>query len=230
MAASNKIKPHQTSLLIAGFATLAGFLIPLVRQVLLPVIYLNTHLHELSHALMAVATGARVEEILVHANGSGETPVAGGYILPIASAGYLGASVFGAAMIFFGRAEKSARATLITLACLLTFSMIAWVRGDGVGIASGFGWIAALAGMAFFLRGLPLVFCCQFLGLQQCLNSFQSLFVLVRISADTDMHSDAKILQTATLIPSVVWALGWSAFSLFLVYIALSKSWQPAKR
>jgi len=227
MNKANKIPPHQTTLLIAGFATLAGFLVPIVRQILLPVLYLNTHLHEMSHALMAKLTGADVEKIVVNANGSGVTPVIGGNLLLIASAGYLGASLFGAAMIYFGRAEKSARMTLLVLALLLTLSMVMWVRGDQVGIVSGLGWIVALAAMALFLRGAPLVFCCQFLGLQQCLNAVQALFALVEISAGTEVHSDASILQSATGIPSVVWAIGWSAFSLALVVWSLKRSWLP---
>lgn len=201
---------------------------PVARQVLLPVLYLNTHLHELSHALVAQFTGAEVEKIVVNANGSGLTPVMGGNILLIASAGYIGASVFGVAMIYFGRSEKGARWTLGMVAALLSLSMLIWVRGDAVGVVSGFGWIVALALGAIFLRGKVSVFFCQFLGLQQCLDAALSLLALVKLSEATEVHSDASILQAATGIPSVVWALGWTAFSLGLMFLALRKSWKPA--
>jgi len=226
MKARPSLKPHQTSLVVAGFATLLGFLVPFVRQALLPIAYLNTHLHEMSHALVAEATGAQVQGIDVYANGSGVTPVVGGNLLLIASAGYVGASIFGAAMIYFGRTEKLARATLATLAVLLTCSMLLWVRGDVVGVVSGIGWIAVLGVVAVFVRGRPLMFICQFLGLQQCLNAVQSLFVLVDLSAGTELHSDASILQSVTGIPSILWALGWSALSLFLVFVTLRVAWQ----
>ncbi len=230
MKSNIKIRPHQTTLLVAGFATLAGFLVPILRQLLLPVLYLNTHLHELSHALTAQATGADVEKILVNANGGGVTPIVGGNILIVASAGYLGATVFGAAMLYFGRSEKSARSMLATLAVLLTFSMVVWVRGDVVGEISGAGWICALALMSMFLKQGWLMFSCQFLGLQQCLNSFQSLFTLVKISAETEVHSDASILQSNTGIPSLIWALGWAVFSLVMVAWSLKLSWKPAPK
>jgi len=224
------MRPHQSTLLIAGFATLAGFLIPIVRELLLPVFYLNTHLHEFSHALVAQATGAEVQKIVVHADGSGVTPVVGGSLLLIASAGYLGASIFGAAMIYFGREQRSARISLVALALLLTLSMAVWVRGDLVGELWGAAWIVIVGGIAAFVRGNALVFCCQFLGLQQCLNSVQSLFSLVKIVTATEVHSDAGILQDATGIPAVAWAVAWSVFSLVLVAITLRKSWQPAPK
>ncbi len=227
MKPRSQIKPHQSALLIAGVATLAGLLIPVVQKVLLPVVYLNTHLHELSHALMAQFTGGEAEHIIVNANGGGVTPVAGGSIVLTASAGYVGASIFGAAMIYFGRSEKGARATLLVLAAMLTFSMIVWVRGDFVGEVAGVGWIIALPLIALFVRKTPLVFCCQFLGLQQCLNSVKSVFELVQITAATETHSDASILQEATHIPSIVWALAFAAFSLALVLWSLRKSWSP---
>lgn len=229
MKTPSKLRPHQSTLLIAGFATMAGFVLPVIRQILLPVLYLNTHLHELSHALVAQFTGAVVERIIVNADGSGVTPVAGGSLILIASAGYIGASIFGAAMIYFGGSEKGARTTLGIVAAVLTFSMIYWVRGDAVGEISGLGWMVSLTTMAIFLRGKAAVFCCQFLGLQQCLNSVSSLFALVRLSSDTEVHSDASILQAATGIPSIIWALGWTAFSLLLVFATLRRSWKPAK-
>jgi len=227
MKASNSIRPHQVTFLIAGFATLIGFLVPIVRQLLLPVMYLNTHLHELSHALVAKATGAEVEKIVVNADGSGLTPVLGGNIFLTASAGYIGASIFGAIMIAMGSSEKTARYILTAICLLLTTSMLVWVRGDSVGVASGFAWVLTLAAMAIFLKGRPLMFCCQFLGLQQCLNSFNALFALVRVSSATETHSDATILQGITGVPSIVWAVVWSAFSLGLVGWTLRRSWAP---
>lgn len=219
----------QMILLFAALATFAGMLVPIIHRVLLPVQYLDTHLHELSHALVAQFTGARVDEIQVNANGSGLTPVEGGNLFLIASAGYLGASVFGAAMIYFGRNEKNARTTLITLLVLLCMSMVVWVRGDVIGEISGIGWIVALAFGIALLKRNELIFFCQFLGLQQCLASVQSVLSLVKISASMEAHSDATIMQDATGIPAIVWALTWSIISLLLVAWALRRSWQSSK-
>jgi len=227
MRSKSQIRPNQSTLLYAAVLTLVGFLVPFVQKVLLPLQYLNTHLHEFSHALVAQITGAEVEKIVVNADGSGVTPVAGGSLILIASAGYLGASIIGAVMIYCGRTEKGARITLWSIAAALTFSMIVWVRGDSVGEISGFGWITTIALVALLVKGKPLMFCVQFLGLQQCLNAVRSLFTLVEVSASTEIHSDASILQSATHVPSIVWAVGWSAFSLALVGWTLRRSWAP---
>ena len=227
MGSDISMRSHQKTLLIAGLLTLAGFLVPLVREVLLPVMYLNTHIHELSHAIMAKITGGEVLKIVVNADGSGETPVMGGSLLLIACAGYLGASIVGAAMIALGSSEKNAKRTLSTLAGFLGLSMLVWVRGDTVGVIAGFAWVLILGGMAIFLSGKMLVFCCQFLGLQQCLNSLMSLFALLRLTASTEAHSDASILQSLTGFPSFFFALCWSLFSIILIGFMIKNTWVP---
>ena len=219
--------PHRKTLLIAGFATLAGLFIPYLRLVLLPVLYLNTHLHEFSHAIVAKATGAEVMKIIVNTDGSGETPVLGGNLLLIASAGYLGASVFGAMMIAFGSVEKTARWMLMILSMILMVSMALWVRGDQVGVLACLCWIILLIAMGMFLKGKAAMFACQFLGLQQCLNSFTSLAALLQITAATEAHSDASILQELSGVPAIFWAALWSMMSLALVVWTIRKTWEP---
>lgn len=224
------MKPHQSSLLIAGGVTLAAYVVPGVRLLLLPLLYLNTHLHEMSHALAAVLTGADVQRIVVNTDGSGMTPVQGGNILVVASAGYLGASMFGAAMIYAGRTEKGAKSMLWALSALLIVSMLLWVRGDAVGEAAGIGWIVLLGILAATLKGKWAMFGAQFFGLQQCLNAVTSVFTLVQLSVGTEVHSDATILYDATGLPPVLWAVGWTAFSLGLVGWTLRETWNPKLR
>jgi len=47
-------------------------------------------LHELSHALMAICTGASVKKIVVNSNQGGQTVYAGGNSYFIIPAGYIG--------------------------------------------------------------------------------------------------------------------------------------------
>jgi hypothetical protein len=202
-------------------------MVPFLREVLLPVMYLNTHLHELSHAIVTKLTGGEVTKIIVNADGSGETPVLGGQIFLIASAGYVGSSIFGAIMIALGNMEKSAKRALSALALLLTFSIVVWVRGDTTGIIAGLVWIVILVGVVSFVKGTPLMFVCQFLGLQMCLNSLLAVFSLVQLTVATEAHSDASILESLTGIPAILWALIWSMMSIVLVVWTLKKSWIP---
>ena len=56
------LQPHQTALLAAVAVAIMGSLVPPVRFLFIPLIYLNTHLHEMSHAIVAMITGGQVVE------------------------------------------------------------------------------------------------------------------------------------------------------------------------
>lgn len=222
---SRNLKPHQIAILGAGIASLVLVAVPQIQILMLPLQYLNTHIHELWHAIACVLTGGAVDHIEVHAAGDGVTPIRGGNIIAVGSAGYVGAAISGMAIMYFGRTEKLAKATLRALGVLLGISMLIWVRADAVGIASGVVWIGIMWALPRFAKGSFLLFTTQFIGLQQCLNAAQSLYILLRISAYSNMQSDAKILEQATYIPSIAWALGWCGFSLLMVFLGLRKAW-----
>lgn len=221
--------PHQQAILAAGLASLIVWAIPFLQKVMLPLQYLNTHLHEMSHALAGEASGGSVEHIKVLASGDGVTPIAGGSNWLIGPAGYVGAAIIGAAVIWFSRTDRSAQVTLRVLALLLGLSMVLWVRGDFVGVISGIGWVASLLAASTFLKGGQLLFAAQFVGLQQCLNSIQSVYVLLNLSTFTDTHSDALVMQKNTGIPAFAWALAWCAVSLILVLVSLRRAWAAPK-
>ncbi len=226
----DRFKPHQIALLFAGLASAAAWAVPLLRSLMLPLLYLNTHLHELCHALAAELTGGEVQKIVVHADGSGMTPVSGGGLLLLASSGYVGASMIGAAMIFYGRTPSGAKLVLRLLALTLGFSMIVFVRGDAIGVASGLVWVAGLWGLSTYLKDRALLFAAQFLGLQQCLNSLQSVYVLMRLSALGTEHSDAAIMARASHIPAMVWAVSWCILSVAAIGLSVRAAWSRETR
>lgn len=203
--------------------------VPVVGAVLLPLRYLNTHLHELGHALMALGTGGQVERIVVYGDGSGVTPVAGGILPLVASAGYLGAAAAGAALVWSMRTERGARAALGVLGIALLLSQLLFVRGDLVGVVSGFAWSFALIAGWRLLRGRALQFTVAFLGLQQGLNALRSLLELLQITAASETHSDALLMQRETLIPAVVWAFLWGVAGLAVVLLTVRRTWAPPR-
>ncbi len=221
----SELRPHQSALLLAGAVTPVAWAVPVLGLALLPLQYLNTHLHELCHAIVGIGSGGDVHEILVFGDGGGVTPIYGGATVLEASAGYVGAAIGGALMILFSRHEVGARLTLRVLAGVLGLSLLLWVRGDAIGIITGIFWVAALAGLSL-LKGRWLLFAAQFVGLQQCLSSVRSLYVLVQISAIGEGHSDAGLMQNATGVPAIVWSLVWCAISLGLLTVALRRAWQ----
>jgi hypothetical protein len=220
------LKPHQSALLGAIVVAAVASLIPVVQLFLLPLTYLNTHLHEFCHAIVAVITGGSVKDIEVFASGAGVTPVAGGFLPLIASAGYMGATIMGAAIILLGSTPVKSKRVMGFLAGLLGVSMVIWVRGDMVGELSGLFWIAALALSAIYLRGNAALFVCQFIGVEQCLNSVTSVYQLLRISFSGEQVSDASIMHSATMIPDTFWAFAWCSFSLIVLGATVRKGWK----
>jgi len=218
--------------LLLGAATLAlaTWLVPFLKPIGLPLLYLNTHFHELFHALVAVGTGGVADHIAVYGDGSGETPVRGGLILLVAGAGYVGSAVLGGLLIYFSRSAEAARRVMGVLAACLLLSMLLWVRADLVGILSGIFWVCALALAARYLRGESAIIAGQFLGVQQAMNGLQSLLVLLNISAVGERQSDAGIMASRTGLPPIFWAILWVAVSIICVVAAIRKAWRsPAK-
>lgn len=230
MKDQSSLRPHQSAFAIACFISVVLWFLPFLRWVTVPIQYFNTHIHEAWHALATVATGGAVHRIEVHANGNGETLTSGGLNFVIASAGYLGAAIVGALVIAFARTPKSARVGLISLSVVMAYSLLVWVRGDPFGWISAIGWIVALLAMAMYLKDENRLFAAQFLGVQQCLNSIQSLFFLVHISGFGVKESDAGNMALMTHIPAIVWAVFWCIASLLLMLLALRFSWRSNPR
>ncbi len=225
-----ELRVDQKSLLLAAVASVAAWCLPFVSLITLPLILLNTHLHELSHALAALATGGQVEHILVFSNGSGVTPVLGGNVFAVTAAGYVGSTLFGGLMVYLSRTVEGAKTVLGIMAALLGFSMLVWVRGDSVGVLSGWLWTISLIVGAIKLRGRVLVFASQFLGVSQCLTSAQAFLALLSLSASSQVDSDAQILAHSTNIPALVWALLWCGFSGLTLAATLRHAWSGKSR
>jgi len=213
--------------LVAAGLSAVTWVVPALSLLTLPIVYLNTHIHELMHALMTLATGGSAKTILVFGDGSGVTQSAGGSTLLIAAAGYIGASAVGAGLIVLGSGAKRARQALFGLAVLLSVGLILWVRGDLIGLLSIGGWIALLFLFGKQAGGPAAMLGVQFLGMQQCFASVQALWVLLGISALGDFENDAQIAAGASGIPGIVWAVAWCGISLLAMVLALRKAWRP---
>lgn len=228
-AVKKPLRKDQKLLLLAGFLALAAWATPAAHAFLLPLIYLNTHLHELCHALAGWISGGRPDYILVNADGSGVTPTAGGSLILVASAGYVGTSIIGGLMILMAADERGAKTALGLLAGSLAISMVLLVRGDAIGLAAGVGWVVLSLVLARCLRQDAAIFATQFLGLQLCLTSGEAFASLFQVSA-RGMHSDAQIMAGASGIPAVAWAMGWFLFSSLAVLAALRTAWSRSAR
>jgi hypothetical protein len=196
--------------------------IPFLKWGLLPFDLLNTHLHELFHALATIVSGGQVERIEVYSTGAGVTLSRGGFVPLILMSGYLGASLFGASMVMACRSERASMIWLRILGGMVLGSNILWVRGDIVGFALGVAWPIVIFFCSSRLKGESLLFAAQFLAVQQCLNSVKSLRDLVLLSG-SEITTDAQMLANETHIPSIVWASIWMIVSLVGIGVAMVK-------
>jgi hypothetical protein len=224
------LRRDQKTLLIASVLSFALWAVPFLRPVALPLLYLNTHVHELCHALTAMATGGSVDFIAVFWDGSGVTPVHGGSMLLTASAGYVGSALVGGLLLALSRSPKQATSMLWLTSLFIVTSMVLFVRGDAVGVISGIVWAGGLILLAKKLSGDNAVFASQFLGMQMALTSLQAFLVLLKVTTSSERESDAMILQNISGVPAFVWATGWLAFGFCAIGLALVSAWKPARR
>lgn len=224
------MRKDQAMLLWAAAVVGIGFFVPYLRFVFLPFLYLNTHFHELFHALAALATGGDVLDIKVFSNGSGVTHIIGGISLITGSAGYVGSAILGGVIVLMGRTEKSARRVLGIIATLLGISMLVFVRGDMAGVVSGIFWISLTGSLAVLARGATAIFACAFLGLQLVVASMESMFVLLRLATFTEVRSDAQMLADQTGLPAYLFGITWFLVSVVVLFFSIRAAWSKPQK
>lgn len=207
------------TLVAISLVAFAIWVIPITRPLGLPLMFLNTHLHELCHAIAALATSGHVAYIKVFSNASGITPVAGGSLPLLAMAGYVGSALIGGLLIASCRTTENARKAMWILTGGLAASMLLFVRGDLLGWLAGVFWtlLCGLAALKLSAEGIRLF--TAFIGVQQCLTSVHALMVLQQISVSTEQQSDALLMQQASGIPAIFWA------SIWMILSALCMGW-----
>lgn len=222
-----------TTLLWACAATVILWFVPLASLALYPIRLFVTFIHEGSHALIALLTGGRVFEIVIAPDASGYTLTQGGFEPLIVMAGYLGATVFGAALLALGRRPSAARQALTVSALLVLLLTLVFVHL--LHNAFGFFWGLAIA-VALFMasrrlsaRGTELT--AMFLGVQCVVNALFDLRTLVGLSAGFGgPPTDAVLMSRIIPLPPVVWALLWCGLALAVLFFALRPYWRLAVR
>lgn len=192
-----------------------------------PVVYplklLVVFLHELSHGIAAVATGGRIEEIVVVPQEGGHTLTIGGSRFWTLSAGYLGSLAWGGLILVL-----AARTHLDKL--------LSVVIGTGmilVSILYGGNWFVHLFGISFG-GGLILVggllpesindWILRVIGFTSC------LYAILDIKSDvldrSGVRSDARMLheELTPMIPTVAWGIIWIIIAIigtfFFLYVS----------
>ena len=174
-------------------------------------------LHEISHAMIAVATGGTIERIVLDPNQGGACYCPGGNAFLTLSAGYLGSLAWGALLISAGQMKRiNSRLVTGAVGLLVVGLTLAYVR-------STFGfWFGLAFGSVLFLGALRLSAAVNqeillTLGLTSC------LYAILDIKSDVldrpELRSDAAMLGELTGIHTVVWG------GLWITVAVLASAW-----
>ena len=223
MQSQSEVKASFKLLIFATLLTLALWFIPFAGVITYPIRLFVTYIHEIGHALAALATLGGVNRVALDWSGSGVTFTRGGLGFLISSAGYLTTTLYGSALLLFLRRERNAKlaaigtgSVLLLITALFGGNLLAWLAG----LVFGAGCL--LLGM----KGKPRLvhFCMSFLAVQCLLNAFYDLRTVLYLSAfDPAFPTDARNMSQATggFLPPVVWAAGWAVLSVGVVACTL---------
>lgn len=235
------------TLAIALLASLLLWNLPFVDVVLYPFKLLATWLHELSHGLAMILTGAGFDHVVIYRDTSGlayaYTTVGSFGTAIIAAAGYMGTPLWGAALLVVTPDAPRARRALLVLGALLVVTTILVVAPAANGDRFGQWALPAIgvtiAACGLFLPARARVFVAHFIAAQACVNALLDIRVLLRPSQVVDGKlagmSDAgnmalNTFGTADRWAVWTWAIIWLAWSLAVLYIALRVSGSRASR
>jgi hypothetical protein len=218
----------QRAIAIALLASLLLWNLPFGGVVLYPFKLLATWMHELSHGLVMMATGAGFERMELYRDTSGIAFARYGVGRParaaIAAAGYMGTPVFGAVMLVLGQSQRAARSILAGLGLVMSLTAMVFVSGSfGIAVvAIGAGICIALAMLA---NERVAVVAVNFIAVQACVNALLDIRVLFRqnlvVNGKIVGASDAHNMAAMTVATPGVWAAIWLAWSFVLLYAAL---------
>jgi membrane-associated protease RseP (regulator of RpoE activity) len=236
-AISGNARPQAKVLLTAAAISIVLWFIPYAEVLTFPFRIFVTFIHEGGHAIAALLTGNSVESLSIATNARGETYTTQGGLLSqmlVASAGYIGAMVYGALLLVLIRKAVAARLVLLGSAVLIL--ALTLIYGLYKPMFSGVSWASVpftlLAGTLLAL-GLFLVarfassrfatFFVSFLAVQCILNALLDLKTVFFLSSPfgPSVPTDAVNMANATGIPAVLWAAIWIAFALGILWLAM---------
>ena len=210
-------------LLFAILASVAAGVLLWHSPAVYPFKLLVVLMHESGHAAATLLIGGSVRSISVSPDEGGLTT---SLFVPsllrrvlVSSAGYLGSVVSGCVLLFVAARARTARIPLVALGAWTGLVALLWVR-DAFTLFFTLGMTAVLLVAARFLPALARRALLVFLA------SFSALYALFDIRDDL-LHlgpargTDADALAQATLIPAIVWGIGWGLLSIALLLITL---------
>jgi hypothetical protein len=181
-------------------------------------------LHEMSHGLMALASGGTVYDIVVTPQEGGACQSEGGNALLVAGAGYLGSMFFGGMILRASRGGSSvpvtfAVLTLLVLGAAVTVLHDPYSRTFALSLAGFFVLVGLMA--PWFLGAVLL----RAIGTISCLYAIFDIYsdVLVASPLAGSLPNDAETFASLTGFPVQTVGVGWLLVSV-LFFVAILKA------
>jgi hypothetical protein len=215
-------------LLLALLGTLLLWNVPYGEYLLYPFKLFATWLHETSHGVVMLVTGAGFDRMMIYRDTSGlaypehgVTPVAQA---AISSAGYVGTAFFGALFLVLGRTPRGAHGVLRVVAAIMLLTALVFVR-NAFGVAAVVAGAVALAGLSLRASEHVSALVLNFLAAQSCINAVLDIRVLygstLVVNGMTTGKSDAHTMARVAGGPPWLWASVWLCWSFLLFFLAL---------
>lgn len=224
MQSRSEVKDSFRLLLFASALTIVLWFIPFADLIAHPIRLFVTFIHEMGHALAALATWGEVNRVTVDWTGSGQTLTRGGWGFVISSAGYLSTTIYGATLLLLLRRPAFARTTAISTGILLLL-VTALFAGNGLAWLIGLTFGGGCLALGIKGKQRAVHFFMSFLAIQSLLNAFFDLITLIYLSAFArGAQTDAQNMSDATggFIPAIAWAVGWSILSVGVLIATLT--------
>lgn len=217
---------------LAGFAVYFGALWLLWNTpVIYPLKIFVVLLHEISHGLVALATGGSIERIVVTANEGGlcQCPTRSPFLT--LSAGYLGSLGWGALILLAVRMRDPLPRIFSGIVGASVVLITALFVRNWFGVFFGLTFGAGLIVAARELPAYGITTLLTGLGLTSC------LYAILDIKSDVidrpGVMSDARMLAELTGVPTVIWGFLWIGVALlvswWLFRYAFRRSSQPVR-
>lgn len=234
---SRDARPQARTLLIAALISIVLWFIPFAEVLTYPFRIFVTFIHEGGHAIAALLTGNSVMSLNVAMSGSGETYTTQGGLFSqifVSSAGYLGATAFGALLLVLIRRAVAARlvllgSSILILALTIIYSIFKplwsgeWSMLSPFTIFAGVLLSIGLFAVARFASAKVATFFVSFLAVQCILNALLDLKTVFFLSSPfaPSVPTDAVNMANATHIPAIFWAIIWIVLAFVILSVAM---------
>ena len=215
-------------IVLALVVSLVLWQLPAGGLVLYPFKLLATWMHEISHGLVMALSGAGFDSLKIYRDTSGIAYASAGTgevgRAAIASAGYVGASLFGAVLLVMAQTGRACRIALGVLAVAMGLSAFIWIDNQ-FGELVGYGGAVAFGLAALLLPERWASWALSFVAAQACVNAVLDIRVLFRpqlmINGEVVRASDAHKMAEASFGSPTMWAAIWLGFSFVCFFVAL---------